>query len=125
VKVARLEPNTRYWYRVWLSGAGGRGRSDVSESVVGTFKTALGVWESQPVSFIVGADVGGQRFCRNAATGGYTIFASMAALAPDFFIANGDMIYADGDCPAEGPDGPGGWENIPGDFPNVGDPSVD
>jgi alkaline phosphatase D len=110
---------------VWLAGAGGRGRSDVSASVVGSFKTAPAASDSQPVSFIVGADVGGQRFCRNAATGGYTIFASMAALAPDFFIANGDMIYADGDCPAEGPDGPGGWENIPGDFPNVADPSVD
>jgi alkaline phosphatase D len=123
--VAGLEPDTRYWYRVWLAGAGGRGRSEVSESAIGAFKTAPAVWQSRPVSFVVGADVGGQRFCRNVATGGYSIFASMAALAPDFFIANGDMIYADGDCPADGPDGPGGWENIPGDFPSVADPSVD
>ena len=77
------------------------------------------------MSFVVGADVGGQRFCRNATTGGYSIFASIASLAPDFFIANGDMIYADGDCPADGPDGPGGWQNIPGDFPGIADPSVD
>ena len=123
--VAGLEPDTRYWYRVWLAGAGGRGRSDVSESQIGTFKTAPAVGQSRPVSFVVGADVGGQRFCRNVATGGYTIFGSMAALAPDFFIANGDMIYADGDCPADGPDGPGGWQNIPGDFPSIADPSVD
>ena len=120
-----LEPETRYWYRVWFAGAGGHGRSDVTSSMVGTFKTAPDASQSRPISFTVGADVGGQRFCRNAATGGYTIFAAMAALAPDFFIANGDMIYADGDCPAQGPDGPGGWENIPGDFPNIADASVD
>jgi alkaline phosphatase D len=59
VKVGGLEPNTRYWYRVWLSGAGGRGRSEVSESVVGMFKTAPAATESQPVTFIVGVDVGG------------------------------------------------------------------
>lgn len=120
-----LDPETRYWYRVWFAGAGGHGRSDVTSSMVGTFKTAPDASQSRPISFTVGADVGGQRFCRNAATGGYTIFAAMAALAPDFFIANGDMIYADGDCPAEGPDGPGGWENIPGDFPSIADASVD
>lgn len=125
VSLTGLEADTRYWYRVWLAGAGGTGRSDVSQSAIGTFTTAPDPTQSKPVSFIVGADVGGQRWCRNAATGGYTIFASMQALAPDFFIGNGDMIYADGDCPAEGPDGPGGWENIPGDFPSVADPSVD
>ena len=46
----------------------------------------------------------------------------MQALAPDFFIGNGDLIYADGDCPAVGP---AGWVNIPGDFPNITSPSVD
>ena len=120
-----LDPDTRYWYRVWFAGAGARGRSEVNGSAVGTFRTAPAASESRPITFIVGADVGGQRFCRNAALGGYTIFAAMSALAPDFFIANGDMIYADGDCPAEGPDGPGGWENIPGDFPGIGDAVVD
>ena len=125
ILLSGLAPETRYWYRVWLAGAGGAGRSDVSNEVVGTFKTAPAAGDSRPVSFIVGADVGGQRYCRNAALGGYTIFGSMAALQPDFFVANGDMIYADGDCPAEGPDGPGGWENIPGDFPGIGDPVVD
>jgi alkaline phosphatase D len=120
-----LEPETRYWYRVWFAGAGGTGRSEVTSSTVGTFMTAPDPTRSRPISFVVGADVGGQRFCRNVDQGGYAIFSAMAALAPDFFIANGDMIYADGDCPAEGPDGPGGWENIPGDFPGIADASVD
>lgn len=120
-----LDADTRYWYRVWFTGAGSTGRAQVSDAMVGEFSTASAPWQSSPVSFIVGADLGGQRFCRNVEQGGYAIFAKMEALAPDFFIANGDLIYADGDCPAEGPDGPGGWENIPGDFPGIADPSVD
>ena len=122
-----LQAATRYWYRVWFAGAGGTGRSHAAHSTVGTFKTAPAPAESQAISFIVGADVGGQQFCRGAQHGGYTIFASMEALAPDFFIANGDMIYADGDCPAEvrNPDGVVIWENIPGDFPSIAHPSVD
>ena len=125
IVLSGLSAETRYWYRVWFAGAGGAGRSDVSSSAVGTFKTAPDAGASRGISFIVGADVGGQRYCRNAADGGYRIFAAMTALAPDFFVANGDMIYADGDCPAEGPDGPGPWVNIPGDFPSIADPSVD
>src|SRR5688572_12777962 len=120
-----LEADTRYWYRVWFAGTGGRGRSTVEDAEIGTFKTAPHASPSKPISFIVGADLGGQRYCRNVDEGGYRVFAAMQALAPDFFIANGDMIYADGDCPADGPDGPGGWQNIPGDFPNIGDPAVD
>ena len=65
-----LDADTRYWYRVWFAGPGAAGRSQVSESPVGTFKTAPAASQSRAVSFIVGADLGGQRFCRNAATGG-------------------------------------------------------
>jgi alkaline phosphatase D len=118
-----LKSDTRYYYRVWLSGAGGRGRSRVSESPIGTFKTAPDPWQSRPVSFIVGADVGGQRYCRNVAQGGYRIFEKMERLNPDFYIANGDSIYADADCPVQG--GEPGWVNIPGDFPSIADPLVD
>jgi alkaline phosphatase D len=121
VTLRGLEPDTRYWYR---AQAVGRARAEDSDTIVGNFKTAPTPGQSRIVSFIVGADVGGQQFCRNVAQGGYAIFARMEALAPDFYISNGDAIYADGDCPADGPDGPGGWQNIPGDFPNVGDVSV-
>jgi alkaline phosphatase D len=118
-----LQPDRRYFYRVWFSGAGGRGRSDVSGSVIGTFKTAPVPWEGRPLSFVIAADVGGQQYCRNAATGGYQIFAAMQSLEPDFAIFNGDAIYGDGDCPAVGPEP--GWVNIPGDFPGIGDPAID
>ena len=120
--VRQLEPDTRYWYRVWLAGAGGKGRSDVGESQIGTFRTAPAADQSRPISFVVGADLAGQGYCRSVEQGGYRIFASMEALRPDFFVANGDMIYADHTCPADGPEG---WKNIPGDFPGIGDPSVD
>ena len=121
--VDRLEPNTRYWYRAWFSGAGGRGRSDISENVIGTFKTAPTASASETLSFVIAADVGGQQYCRNAATGGYQIFGAMQSLAPDFAIFNGDAIYGDGDCPVKGPEA--GWVNIPGDFPGIADPAVD
>jgi alkaline phosphatase D len=51
-------------------------------------------------------------------------FPSILELSPDFFITNGDMIYADGACPAERPDSPGGWESILGSFPSIADSSV-
>lgn len=120
IPLRRLRPDTRYWYRVWPAGAGGR-----SAAEVGTFRTWPESDDERPVSLVVGGDLGGQRYCRNVASGGYRIFEAMAALRPDVFVANGDMIYADGDCPADGPDGPGGWQNFPGDFRGVADPAVD
>ncbi len=47
----------------------------------------------------------------------------MRALDADFFVANGDMIYADSVCPARGP--LPGWENVPGEFLSIADPAVD
>lgn len=122
VRLDRLDPGTRYYYRVWFSGPGG-GRA-ASTGPIGTFVTAPDPDTPEPVTLVWGGDLGGQRYCRQVGEG-YAIFGAMAALRPDLFVANGDMIYADGDCPAEGPDGPGGWENIPGDFPSVTSPSVD
>jgi alkaline phosphatase D len=116
VRLDELEPATRYHYRIWFSGSDGP-----SEAAPGTFTTAPAPDAARAVSFVVGGDLGGQRYCRRAGVG-YAIFSAMAGLAPDFFVANGDMIYADGDCPAAGPDG---WSNIPGDFLSVADPSVD
>lgn len=126
LKLEHLEPDTVYYYRMWFSGSGGP-----SERVVGQFRTAPAPWMGRPVSFVVGGDLGGDRFCRNESFG-YIIFNRMAAVSPDFFIANGDMIYADHACPTLGPKFPGGpggsfidWKNVPGDFPPVTDASVD
>ncbi len=111
-----LEPATIHHYRVSFANSAG-----TSAAETGRFTTAPAAETAAPVRFIVGGDVGGQAYCRHAEKG-YAIFRPMAELAPDFFVANGDMIYADGPCPAEGPQG---WPNVPGDFPSIDDPHVD
>jgi alkaline phosphatase D len=151
-KLDGLKPDTQYYYRVWFTGSdiknnntdrnsndnNSSATSDIAEQVeVGTFKTAPSFnmtsnSSSNAISFIWAADVGGQNYCRNADDGGYSIFKSMQSLSPDFFIANGDMIYADGACPTQGPivnnstnNQTTTWTNIPGDFKSIADPSVD
>jgi phosphodiesterase/alkaline phosphatase D-like protein len=115
--VTGLVPATSYRYEIWFETTAGR-----STSEAGTFRTAPSAGARTSLSFIWGGDLGGQRHCRRV-DGGYRIFEPMLAFAPDFFIANGDLIYADNDCPAEGPEP--GWTNVPGGFPAVSDPSVD
>ena len=151
-KLDGLKPDTQYYYRVWFSASNIvnntnsdtsndlSASSDIAEQIeVGTFRTAPSFnmssnsnSSSNAFSFIWGADVGGQNYCRNAEEGGYSIFKSMQSLSPDFFIANGDMIYADGACPIQGPIVTNStnnqtitWTNIPGDFKSIADPSVD
>ena len=148
-KLDGLKPDTQYYYRVWFSASNIvnntnsdtsndlTGSSDIAEQIeVGTFRTApsfnMSSSSSAAFSFIWGADAGGQNYCRNADEGGYAFFKSMQALSPDFFIANGDMIYADGACPIQGPVFNNStnnqtitWRNIPGDFKSIADPSVD
>ncbi|HJU78434.1 MAG TPA: alkaline phosphatase D family protein [Nitrososphaeraceae archaeon] len=146
-KLEGLRPDTQYYYRVWFTGSdiennyntisnnNSSTTSDNAEKVeIGTFRTAPSrnmSSNSSGISFVWSADLGGQNYCRNANEGGYSIFKSMQALNPDFFIANGDMIYADGACPAEGPiflnntnNQTITWTNIPDDFKSLADPSV-
>ena len=111
-----LRPGTEYRYEVWFANEAGK-----STAEAGRFKTAPAASDSRAVSFIWGGDLGGQTYCRRVAAG-YPIFEPMAELEPDFFIANGDMIYADNACPAEGPEPD--WKNVPGDFAAVTDPAV-
>jgi alkaline phosphatase D len=106
--------------------------SYISEQVeIGTFRTAPSsnmTSNSSVISFIWSGDLGGQSYCRNANEGGYSIFKSMQSLNVEFFIANGDMIYADGACPTQGPvtnNQTTTWKNIPGNFKSIADPSVD
>ncbi|MFQ5791961.1 MAG: alkaline phosphatase D family protein, partial [Acidobacteriota bacterium] len=117
VELESLRPGTRYHYRLHFVDLLGR----VSRRQEGTFRTAPDPDTAVPVSFVIGADLGGQRYCRQVGRG-YEIFRRMEELSPDFFIANGDMIYADDDCPEDGPDG---WKNVPGGFPAITSPEVD
>jgi alkaline phosphatase D len=147
-KLDSLQPDTQYYYRVWFTGSelGNDTNSSINNDLsatpnaveqveIGTFRTAPSsnmTSNSSDLSFIWSADLGGQNYCRNANDGGYSVFKSMQSLDPDFFIANGDMIYADGACPAQGPiffnntnNQTITWTNIPGNFKSIADPSVD
>ena len=147
-KLDNLQPDTQYYYRVWFTGSelGNDTNSSINNDLsatpnaveqveIGTFRTAPSsnlTSNSSDLSFIWSADLGGQNYCRNANDGGYSVFKSMQSLDPDFFIANGDMIYADGACPAQGPiffnntnNQTITWTNIAGNFKSIADPSVD
>ncbi|MFL6486652.1 MAG: alkaline phosphatase D family protein, partial [Nitrososphaera sp.] len=147
-KLDGMKPDTLYYYRVWFTRSdiennnntntnnNSSTTSNIAEKVeIGTFRTAPSsdmASNSSGISFIWSGDLGGQNYCRNADEGGYSIFKSMLSLNADFFIANGDMIYADGACPAQGPiinnstnNQTITWRNIPGDFKSLADPSVD
>jgi alkaline phosphatase D len=118
IKLNNLTAATKYFYRVYFSTLD---NNITSSSIVGTFKTAPNlVKSSDSISFIVGADIGGQTYCRERNTG-YSIFEEMTKLKPDFYIQNGDMIYADNDCPKQRLDG---HQNIAGNFFGISDPKV-
>jgi alkaline phosphatase D len=118
IKLDNLVGGTKYFYRVWFSNIDNRTKSF---PMVGTFRTAPNSTTfGNSINFIVGADIGGQKFCRDIKKG-YAIFEKMSRLSPDFYIQNGDMIYAINDCPKQRPDGS---SNIPGNFSGIADPKV-
>ncbi len=117
VTLEGLEPGRRYRYEVWFEDG-----SDRSTVEAGVFGTAPPGDARTAVSFLWSGDLAGQGYCRQV-DAGYRIFRHMTASRPDFFIANGDMIYADSVCPANGPEE--GWDNVPGDFAGIRDPDVD
>ena len=128
VKIEGLSPDTFYYNRVWFSipslSQTNKNDSLTSDTLTGSFRTAPdpSLPTTKPISFIFAADLGGQKYCRQINTGGYFIFENMKKLSPDFFIANGDMIYAADKCPIEGPSDD--WKNIPGNFSGIADPEV-
>lgn len=130
----KLPPYTTYYYKVWFTPNNNpTGNTSTNSTTMAsnpisfdTFKTAPSPSDSKPFSFVVGGDLGGQQFCRRIGTTmNYPIFSVMKAASPDFFIFNGDQIYADNYCPASGPVNVTGWTNIQGNFPKVNDPSID
>ncbi|KAI2507715.1 PhoD-like phosphatase [Fragilaria crotonensis] len=79
--LTNLTPNTRYNYKI-----GDR---------LGSFKTP----GSASCSFVFGSCIGGQGYGRNAEGSpdgeGFPIFETALHLKPDFWLLNGDSIYAD------------------------------
>ena len=83
----------------------------LSEPMIGRFRTAPA--DRRSVSFVWSGDTVGQGFGIDEARGGMRTYATMLRNRPDFFIHNGDTIYADGPIAAEVklPDGTL-WKNI-------------
>lgn len=92
-----LTPATRYYYRVWVSEEGRQQSSNPRSSLTGSFITAPAAEEERTVTFIWSGDLGGQGFCRPPE---YKIFRAMIKVKADFFLFNGDTIYADTVCPS-------------------------
>jgi alkaline phosphatase D len=83
----------------------------VGEPVVGRFRTAPS--DKRSISFVWSGDTAGQGWGIDEARGGMRTYATMLKNRPDFFIHNGDNIYADGAIQAE-QKMPNGqiWKNI-------------
>ena len=83
----------------------------VGESMTGRFRTAPS--DQRSVSFVWSGDTAGQGWGIDEARGGMRTYATMLRNRPDFFIHNGDNIYADGPILAE-QKMPNGeiWKNI-------------
>jgi len=92
-----LTPGTTYQYAAGCAA----GHAPSTGEMEGTLRTAPAPSAPAAVRFVWSGDVGGQNACRDT-TDGYAIFDQIAARAPDFFVALGDMIYADDPCLARG-----------------------
>ncbi len=66
----------------------------VGETATGRFRTAPG--DRRSISFVWSGDTAGQGWGIDEARGGMRTYATMLRNRPDFFIHNGDTIYADG-----------------------------
>jgi alkaline phosphatase D len=83
----------------------------MSQPVTGRFRT--GPASRRNIRFAWSGDTAGQGWGINPEWGGMRIYETMRRLNPDFFIHNGDTIYADGPIQAEVrlPDG-SVWRNL-------------
>jgi alkaline phosphatase D len=69
------------------------------EPMVGRFRTAPR--DLRSISFVWSGDTAGQGWGIDEARGGMRAYATMLRNRPDFFVHNGDTIYADGPILAE------------------------
>ncbi|MFD7920835.1 alkaline phosphatase D family protein [Streptomyces sp. NPDC059740] len=93
-----LPPGEQIHYRVVLSDPDDPRRT--GEPVTGTFRTAPDRRRGRDVLRMHwSGDLAGQGFGINPDIGGYRVFEAMRRRDPDFFLMNGDHIYADNPVP--------------------------
>ncbi|MFL6072946.1 MAG: alkaline phosphatase D family protein [Mycobacteriales bacterium] len=89
--VRDLEPGRDVYYRVVLADLADP--SLTSAPLAGTFRTAP--VRRAGVRFVWSGDLAGQGYGINPDFGGFVAFDAIRALRPDFYLHNGDTIYAD------------------------------
>lgn len=97
LKLVDLPPGQDIFYRMALQNHAEP--HIVGEPLVGRFRTAPA--DKRDVTFLWSGDTCGQGWGIDEARGGMTAYATMLKHRPDFFIHNGDTIYADGPIQAE------------------------
>lgn len=104
-----LPAGTRFEAELFFEDENGH-RGEVG---TGRFSTAPGHRSDGAQTFVWTADTAGQGYGINPDVGGMFGYASMLAVAPDFFLHAGDTIYADGPI-AETLEEPSGaiWRNL-------------
>lgn len=126
IKLTNLVNSTTYYYQIWFTES--NNSSSSSNSMIGKFKTAPDAGQMDNIHFTMAGDLGGSTLCRQEGIG-YPIFSIMNNISPDFFIFNGDQIYADNECPLI-PKFPFPvknypfWKNIKGDFKSIMDKEI-
>jgi alkaline phosphatase D len=96
IDLAGLPAGQDIFYRViWEDLQGGA----LSQPMAGHLRTAPAARRN--VRFLWSGDTAGQGWGINLEQGGMKIYEAMRQLNPDFFIHNGDTIYADGPIKAE------------------------
>lgn len=106
ISLEGLNPATRYRYHV-LVGSADQTSTQLAPSLAakGEFTTLPDATVSAAVTFAWSGDLGGQKRCRQGASG-YPMFDVIRRENPDFFLFLGDTIYSDDICPSP-PNEPG------------------
>ncbi|SCG64207.1 alkaline phosphatase D family protein [Micromonospora halophytica] len=94
LRLRGLPSAERLHYRVRVESLDRHGL--LSEPLRGSFATAPGRHERRDVRFVWTGDIAGQGWGIAPDFGGMSIFRSMRAVRPDFFLCSGDTVYADG-----------------------------
>jgi len=103
IRFTGLTPGADHAYRAWIvapdeeDAAGFRPPEGDPNLVQGTFTTPPPPDEPRAVTFAFGGDLAGQNVCRDEERG-FPVFDAVADADPAFFLALGDMIYADYPC---------------------------
>jgi alkaline phosphatase D len=97
VDLSRLPAGEPIFYRALFQDLGDL--KTLSAPVSGSFRSVPA--HRRDVTFVFSGDEAGQGWGINPAWGGMKLYESMRRLQPDFFIHQGDQIYADGPIQAE------------------------